>query len=482
MRRARHNSNSPPQQTIRGYIEDAATGERLLGATVYDPDARLGASTNNYGFFSYSYRADTLRLSVSYVGYATLDTTLLRPPLSEIVFRLSGETALAIVEIRASDASERIAERVQMSAVDVPIEQIKRAPALLGETDVLKTLQFLPGVAPAGAEGTAGLYVRGGSPDQNLILLDGVRSTTRVTCSGSSPVFNADAINSVSIVKGGFPARYGGRLSSVLEINMRDGHKDKWHGEGGIGIISSRLTLDGPAGDKTRVLVSARRTYFDLLTRPIAALSNRDLEEGERRRTKLNFYDLNLKVRHELNDRHRLYLSGYTGGDVFGIVSREVDQQNGDYDEFEGGTTWGNAIGALRWNWEIGPRAFSNATVSFSDYAIRFNNSFERREDSTTETFSARYTSGIRDLAMRYDLDSCPIRATSSAPGPGSRTTVTPRASRNSTRVLTKVASTRLTGSAPRAVSRATPTSRMSGAFRQNSVPTWDFTSAPSRR
>ena len=391
--------------TVRGYIRDADTGEDLIGANVLDRDAGLGATTNTYGFFSYTYAGDTLRLAASYIGYQPFDTIIYGDPLAEVLIELSTGAQLATVEVVAAEQSRRIDERVQMSKLEVPIEQIKRAPALLGETDVLKSLQLLPGVQ-SGSEGTAGLYVRGGSPDQNLILLDGVPVYNASHVLGIFSVFNADAINNVSLTKGGFPARYGGRLSSVLEINMKDGHKDEWHGEGGIGIISSRLTLNGPVGNKTRVLVSGRRTYLDLIAKPFVAAANRR-DETLDTDFKLNFYDLNTKVRHELNDRHRLYFSGYLGGDVFGTEISET-YSDGDYDNFDGGISWGNTIGAVRWNWEISPRLFSNATATFSDYAITFDSGFESRYDEDVEAFSALYRSGIRDYGLKYDIDFIP--------------------------------------------------------------------------
>ena len=391
--------------TLRGYIEDADTGERLIGANLLDRDALLGATTNTYGFFSYSYTADTLRLRVSYIGYQAFDTTLIGKPIAETVIRLSTGSQLATVEVTASEQSERIDEQVQMSRIDVPIEQIKRAPALLGETDVLKALQLLPGVQ-SGSEGTAGLYVRGGSPDQNLVLLDGVPVYNVSHVLGIFSVFNADAINNVSLVKGGFPARYGGRLSSVLEINMKDGHKDEWHGEGGIGIISSRLTLNGPVGDKTRVLVSGRRTYLDWVAKPFVALANKR-DPDFQTKFKLNFYDLNAKVRHEIDDRHTLYLSGYLGGDVFGTDIEET-YNDGDFDRFGGGIDWGNTIGALRWNWELGPRLFSNTTLTYSNYGITFDSRFDSQFGDEREVFSAVYKSGIEDIGVRYDIDFIP--------------------------------------------------------------------------
>ncbi len=399
------NASSGQAKTISGYIEDGDNGERLIGANVLDRDALEGASSNSYGFFSYTYTSDTLRLRVSYIGFQAFDTVIIGKPQGELLFQLGNSVALETVEVLATEQSERIDEQVQMSKVEVPIEQIKRAPALLGETDVLKALQLLPGVQ-SGSEGTAGLYVRGGSPDQNLVLLDGVPVYNVSHVLGIFSVFNADAINNVTLTKGGFPARFGGRLSSVLEINMKDGHKDEWHGEGGIGIISSRLTLNGPVGKKTRVLVSGRRTYLDLLAKPfIASANNRDPDFQTK--LKLNFFDLNTKIRHDLNDKHRIYASGYLGGDVFQTDFRDT-YDDGDYDNYGGGINWGNTIAAVRWNWELGPRLFSNTTATFSDYQINFFSEFESQFDGERESFGAIYKSGIRDIGLKYDLDFIP--------------------------------------------------------------------------
>ena len=371
------------------------------------------------------------------MGLADLDTVIIGRPLGELVLQMETAAELATVEVTARDAAERIDERVQMSQIDVPIEQIKRAPALLGETDVLKAMQYLPGVS-GGSEGTAGLYVRGGSPDQNLILLDGVPVYNVSHVLGIFSVFNADAINSVNLVKGGFPARYGGRLSSVVEINMKDGHKDKWHGEGGIGLISSRLTLDGPIGERTRVLVSGRRTYADLIAKPFIAAANRrnaGTDFDYQTKLNLNFFDVNAKVRHELTDAHTLYLSGYLGGDVFNVrYTDRYDVGGGQRatDTYGGGVDWGNKIAALRWNWELGPRLFLNTAATFSDYVIDFSSEYDYREDTTRETYLARYRSGIRDYGLRSDLSFIPnpdhyvrtgIAATHHTYSPGALTT-----------------------------------------------------------
>ena len=394
------NSDASASRTLRGYVQEAGSAERLIGATVFDRDRGLGTATNEFGFFTYTYTGDTARLQVRYVGYAPLDTVLVGPQ-PELSLSLSEGGTLRTVEVRATEQAERIDERVQMSQVDVPVAQIKRAPVLLGETDVLKTVQLLPGVS-GGTEGTAGLYVRGGSPDQNLILLDGVPVYNVSHVLGLFSVFNADAVKSVTLTKGGFPARYGGRLSSVLEVNMRDGAADQWNYEGAVGMLLSRLTVDGPLGEDTRLLVSGRRSYIDLITGPITravSASRDDLDLRQR----LNFFDLNLKLRHRLSDRDALYLSAYRGGDIFGSRVR-TDRRPPDYEEFEGSTRWGNDIVALRYNREIGRRAFSNLTATYSNYRIRFLNAYERSEDDALTRAVADYRSGIEDLGLRYDL------------------------------------------------------------------------------
>ena len=214
-------------------------------------------------------------------------------------------------------AEETVVERTQTSIVEVPVQQIKNIPALLGEVDVLKTIQLLPGVQ-SGGEGTSGFYVRGGGPDQNLILLDGVPVYNASHLFGFFSVFNADAIKNVRLTKGGYPARFGGRLSSVLEIDMKEGNMKKIEGEGSIGLISSKLTLQGPIiKDKTSFIVSGRRTYIDILAQPFIKSANDGNPAG------YYFYDLNAKLNHKFSEKDRLYLSAYLGKDRFYLSERK---------------------------------------------------------------------------------------------------------------------------------------------------------------
>ncbi len=387
--------------TISGYIEDGDTGEKLINANAFDLKSLSGAVSNTYGFYSLTLPQDSIDLEISYIGYETQAIRLFLDKNITLNIKLKPSSELTTVIVQAS-RTDRIEEEVQMSRVEVPIEQIKKIPALLGEVDVLKVLQLLPGVQ-SGGEGQSGLYVRGGSPDQNLVLLDGVPVYNVSHVLGIFSVFNADAIKNVTLTKGGFPARYGGRLSSVLEINMKEGNMNEFHGEGSVGLISSKLTLEGPIKkDKTSFIVSGRRTYVDLLMAPFIKAAN-SAEGGGDLSVKLYFYDLNAKINHKFNDKHRLYLSAYSGSDVFGSGFEE------DGDKFEGGLDWGNLISSARWNWQITPKTFANTTLTYSNYQIDIGTGFSSKQPGEpTEKFSAKYISGIEDVGLKFDIDHIP--------------------------------------------------------------------------
>ncbi len=384
------------QTTVSGYLTDAASGEALLAANVIELGTGQGAVANEYGFYSLTLgRRDTVRLRYSYIGYASRDTTILNPPASLAINQgLQTGSELETVVV-TSNHGERIEQRTQMSTVEIPVEQIKRVPALLGEVDVLKTVQLLPGVQ-SGGEGTSGLYVRGGSPDQNLVLLDGVPIYNVSHLLGVFSIFNADALRNVTLTKGGFPARFGGRLSSVLSINMKEGNLNEWEGDGSVGLISSKLTLSGPIKKgRTSLLVSGRRTYADLIAGP---LLKRTAGPGTETDLGLYFYDLNAKLQHKINDRHRVFLSFYNGSDLFRTEISEGPETYG------GGTDWGNLISAARWNWQVGPKLFVNTTATYSRYRITVNSLSIEGQDE----FRARYLSGINDLGGKVDVDYIP--------------------------------------------------------------------------
>ena len=388
------------QVTVSGHIIDAVTGERLIGASVYVPALLTGTATDGYGFFVLAAPDSVVVVEYSYTGYVLAKATYAQSA-SGLAIALQPGTTLSTAEVVASRRADEIDDRVGMSTVDIPMALYDKAPVLLGEPDILKTLQLMPGVQ-GGTEGTAGLYVRGGSPDQNLILLDGVPVYNISHALGVFSVFNSDAVQSVTLTKGGFPARFGGRLSSVLEVETKDGSADAWRVEGAVGLISSRLTVGGPVGDKTRVLISARRTYFDAIYKPILAIQHngrpyKDLFAA-------SFYDANLKVRHDLNERHRLYLSAYSGGDVFETGDELTTTSN--YSRYVEGTRWGNRIGALRWRYQISPRTYLNTTTSYSRYGIGYTLSSESRAASFPEGLSTRrsYISDVRDVNLKSDL------------------------------------------------------------------------------
>ncbi len=385
--------------TISGYVFDAESGESLISATIYLPDEGEGTVSNIYGFYSLTHKAGPKTLDFSYIGYETKSVVLDLQQDTSFNIYLGSSVTLDEVEIIA----ERDADaptNVQMSQVNVSVAQIKKTPMLLGEVDVIKAIQLLPGVQ-SGSEGFNGLYVRGGSPDQNLVILDGVPVYNISHLFGIFSVFNADALKNVTLIKGGFPAQYGGRLSSVLDIRMKEGNLKKFEGEGSIGAISSKLTLQGPiVSDKTSFLISGRRTYADLIAKPFIKRANRNNESQVD--PTLYFYDFNAKLQHVINDSHRLFLSGYFGQDKFNFKLTE------DELESAGGINWGNKIGALRWNWKLSDRLFANTTLTYSNYDLDINSSFKDVEANRTTEFSSKYISAIEDYAARFDLDFIP--------------------------------------------------------------------------
>jgi hypothetical protein len=394
--------------TISGAVRDQSSGEDLIGASIYNVRSGQGTTANNYGFFSITLPKDSIRLHVSFVGYESRVIKFFLSKDTTLQINLANGTLLNEVVV-TSTAEDRIQESTRMGTIDIPIEQIKALPAFLGEVDVFKVLQLLPGVQ-AGSEGSSGLYVRGGGPDQNLILLDGVPVYNASHLFGFFSVFNADAINHVELVKGGFPARYGGRLSSVIDINMKEGNAKKLKGEGSIGLVASRLTIEGPVGKNTSFIVSGRRTYIDVLASPLI----RNASKGEER-AGYYFYDLNAKINHRINETNRIFLSAYTGNDKAYAHSRYSNNTTPPFSSSSRedlGLGWGNTTTALRWNSIITKKLFSNVTATYSRY--RFFVSADSKDTATnpdtttTEFYHTEYLSGIRDYALKVDLDYLP--------------------------------------------------------------------------
>ncbi len=398
-------AQTDPVHTLSGYVEDAASGEKLIGAVLYEPTLQKGATTNRYGFFSLTLPAGPLKVVVFHIGYQS-DTlaTRLDQDLQLTIALQPTPLEMGAVQVEA-ERLDPIQEQSQMSVVQVPIQQIKNAPVLMGEVDVLKTLQLLPGVQ-SGAEGMSGLYVRGGSPDQNLLLLDGAPVYNASHLFGFFSVFNANAIKNVQLTKAGFPARYGGRLSSVLEVDMKDGNMKTFEGEGSVGLIASQLTLQGPLRkDRTSFIVSARRTYIDLLIRPFLPSNNKG---------GYHFYDLNAKLNHIFSPNSRVFLNVYGGDDRFWSDIEEEDTGDNyrEKDAIAANFGWGNITSTLRWNYLFSNQLFGNLTAIYSRYQL--STAVDHRSTTTldgereTDTLRLRYRSGIRDWGLKLDFDYIP--------------------------------------------------------------------------
>jgi outer membrane receptor for ferrienterochelin and colicin len=391
--------------TLNGYITDKKTGERLFGASIIIANKNLGTTSNTFGFYSITIPRDSVEVSFSYTGYAIATQKIALFNDQTLNIELEASQALGEVVV-SSVKKESIQNRTQMSTVDLPIATIKSLPAFLGEVDVMKAIQLLPGVQ-AGSEGSSGVYVRGGGPDQNLILLDGVPVYNVSHLFGFFSVFNADALNSVEVMKGGFPARYGGRLSSVIDIRMKEGNKNDFHGEGGAGIIASRLTIEGPLGKNKNVsyMLSGRRTYLDLFMRPIIkSQSDGETDAG------YFFHDVNGKINFNLGQKDHLYLSGYFGNDKF--FANDKYTNDGPFgrekNTFKSGLKWGNITAVARWNHEFTRKLFGNLTLYFSRYNFQVSADDKSEDPDGTERYFLKYFSGIRDWSARYDIDFLP--------------------------------------------------------------------------
>ena len=371
--------------TISGYVRDSLTGETLIGATLQAGNGK-GITSNAYGFFSITLDAGSYDIACSFVGYQSRQLTVTLHSNRSVNFLLEpAVTSSQEVVIYGKRRDENV-RTTQMGRFDLSISKVKTLPVLLGEVDILKTLQLLPGIRNAG-EGNTGLYVRGGGPDQNLIILDDAVVYNTGHLFGFFSIFNADAIKNVTLIKGGMPAQYGGRLSSVLDISMKDGNANKFQVDGGIGLIASRLSIQGPIKkDRASFIVSARRTYIDVLVKPFIPKSSQFSGSG------YYFYDLNTKVNYKISDRDRLYLSGYFGKDVFDFRNTQRS--------FSANIPWGNATATLRWNHVFNQKLFANTTVVYNKYNFAFN--------ASQSKFNISLSSGIRDYNAKVDFDYYP--------------------------------------------------------------------------
>lgn len=341
------NAQSQIKFTVSGTIKDAKNGETLIGATVFVKELGTGTTSNTYGFYSLSLPAGDYTLVYSYVSYLNITKNISLNQDQQIDIELTEEN-VNLQEIVISDkAEETLAQSPQMSVNKLDIKTIQKIPAFLGEVDLVRSIQLLPGVSTVG-EGATGFNVRGGGIDQNLVLLDEAPVYNSSHLFGFFSVFNPDAVKDVKLIKGGIPAQFGGRLSSLLDVRMKEGNNKKFAASGGVGAIFSRLTLEAPiVKDKSSFIVAGRRSYIDILAKPFL--------QGDIRDSKFNFYDLTLKTNYKFSDRDQIFLSAYLGRDVFGASN--IFRSN-----------WGNATTTFRWNHLFSKKLFSNVTAFYSNY------------------------------------------------------------------------------------------------------------------
>jgi hypothetical protein len=372
--------------TINGYIKDSLSGETLIGANVGIKLAGKSIVSNGYGFFSITLPKGNYQVTASFIGYQSKEISLeLNENKVFNMLLLPNSAVINNVTVTARRRDNNI-KTAQMGKFEMNVNTAKALPAFFGEVDILKTLQLLPGVRNAG-EGNAGFYVRGGGPDQNLILLDDAVVYNTGHLFGFFSVFNADAIKNVTLIKGGMPAQYGGRLSSVVDVAMKEGNRNKTQVDAGIGLIASRFSIQGPLfKNKASYIVSARRTYVDALAKPLIKKTSDFYGSG------YYFYDLNAKFNYQFSEKDHIYLSGYFGRDKFTF--------NNAARSFKTLIDWGNSTATLRWNHVFNKKLFANTTLVYNDYKFSL--------DGAQNNFKINLSSGIRDLNVKTDVDFYP--------------------------------------------------------------------------
>ena len=369
--------------SISGYVKDSLSSESLIGATVIFNGQQKGVASNGYGFYSITLPEGSYMMMASYVGYTPKYVEIVLNQninLNFLVVPHSSVNEEVVIYAKKKDANITSA---QMGKMDISMSQVKNLPVIFGEVDIMKTLQLLPGVSNAG-EGNTGLYVRGGGPDQNLIMLDDAIVYNTGHLFGFFSIFNGDAIKNTTLIKGSMPPQYGGRLSSVLDISMKEGNMNKFEVDGGLGLLASRLSVQGPLiKHKASFIISYRRTYLDLLVSPFVPRSSSYYGSG------YYFYDLNIKMNYQFSEKDRIYLSGYFGKDVFDFRNARRS--------FSTDIPWGNSTATLRWNHVFSSKLFANTTLLYNDYKFAFN--------GAESSFQLSLSSGIHDLSAKTDFD-----------------------------------------------------------------------------
>jgi hypothetical protein len=386
------------QYTVSGYVTDCKTGEKLIGVNIKDLLSGKACASNNFGYYSLQINSNReTKLQISYIGYSKKELVLNVNSNQKLNIKLCVEDKnIEEVDVIAN----RFANNHEVGIVNIPMKDIKVLPAIFGETDVLRAYMLMPGVQ-GGKEGSSELYVRGGSPDQNLIILDDIPLYYINHIGGFVSIFDDNSIKNIKLIKGGFPARYGGRLSGITDIRMKDGNLHNIHGNFTIGIVSSKIMLEGPIKkEKASFLISARRSLFDLFIRPISLLASKgEIQSG------YTFYDINAKTQYIINDKNRLFFSFYLGNDKIFMTFKDRDSEK----KYTGNNkiVWGNILSALRWNHEFSSKLFSNTSLAYTKFS--YNTDFiylsEYLDGEKDSKFANNYISNISDMILKSDFD-----------------------------------------------------------------------------
>lgn len=412
----------PKQVTVSGFVRDKRSAESLIGTSVYEAHSRVGTASNNFGFFSLTLPPGDITIRSSYIGY-TSHQHILNGLERDTVLTIELEPSASLEEVVITGQSndKQSVLSTQMGALEINQQTIRSTPVMFGEADIIKTLQLTPGVS-AGTEGTAGMYVRGGNVDENLFLIDGNPVYQINHIGGIFSAFNPEAISGMDFFKSGFPSRYGGRLSSVVDVHTKEGNMKEYHGSASIGLISGNLNFEGPIiKDRTSFNIGLRRTWLDVLSAPAVAIANKiTKKDGTRLRARYAFHDLNLKVNHIFNDRSRMYLSLYNGNDVLKGGSTDFPDQDSDnnynYDS-DLSLRWGNIMATAGWTYVFNNRLFGKVSGVFTRYHSRLRNTEhdvvgnEGDEDYSDSFRENETNTGITDFGLRTSFDYLPASA-----------------------------------------------------------------------
>jgi len=399
---AKSNSLISQQVTISGFVADKSTGEYLIGANVFDTANFNGCTTNKYGYYSIKTEKGKKRaIRYSFVGYSPV--TLFQNFNTDTTINIKLEQGTNLNEVQVfSSKKERLEQRTEMGKIDIPLNQIKSLPGFTGEADILKAFQLMPGVQ-SGSEGNNGLYVRGGTPDQNLFLLDDVPLYNVSHLGGLYSVFDPSMVKSIELYKGGFPARYGGRVSAVVDVRNKDGNLYSHHGEVGLSILLSKLFLEGPIiKDKASYALSFRRSNLDIYSFVVGKMIRNPEIYG------YTFYDINLKTNYIISPKDRLFLSIYNGRDNFFYKLKETVSSFQEYDyRSKFNTTWGNSSGSMRWYHVFNGRFFNNLTLAYSRYQYKNYNFSQQivKPGNSLLSDEYQYLSNVRDLILKNELE-----------------------------------------------------------------------------